>query len=197
MTTWSSPGVPKPYSSRPCPAKRRTSRCMSLSMVRPPDANAPSGRPVRSACARFATAAPNFPRPTETPSKQASIAPSGRAASATWTASRARTAGAAPRSLFLPGAPICASGMGVDRIEPAFGQRPVAQSELDWDVVKPAGRETAIEMPQSRNDHADDRHLDVGARLVEDEEIVARALGETHAGGHLLARLETVESRVG
>src|SRR5258705_12836746 len=87
--------------------------------------------------------------------------------------------------------------MGVDRIELTFRQRPVAQSELDRDVVKPAWRETAIEMPQPRNDHADDRHLDVGARLVEDEEIEPRALGETHAGGHLLARLRTGESPVG
>src|SRR5712672_4348125 len=197
MTTWSSPGVPKPYSSRPCPAKRRTSRCMSLSMVRPPAANAPSGRPVRSACARFATAAPNFPRPTETPSKQASMAPLGLAASVTWPARRARTVGVARRSRFLPGAPTCPSGMRVDRIERAFRQRPIAQAELDRNVVKPARREAAIEMPQPRYDHADDRDLDVGARLVEDEEIEALALGETHAGGHLLARLETVESRVG
>src|SRR5712671_286700 len=193
MTTWSSPGAPKPYSSRPCPAKRRTSRCMSLSMVRPPDANAPSGRPVRSACARFATAAPNFPRPTETPSKQASMAPLGLAASVTWPARRARTVGVARRSRFLPGAPTCPSGMRVDRIERAFRQRPVAQAELDRNVVKPARREAAIEMPQPRYDHADDRDLDVGARLVEDEEIEALALGDTDAGGHLLARFETVE----
>ena len=59
------------------------------------------------------------------------------------------------------------------RIELVFRQRPVAQSELDGNVVKSAGREAAIEMPQSRNDHADDRHLDVRARLIENEEIEA------------------------
>ena len=78
-----------------------------------------------------------------------------------------------------------------------FRQRPVAQSELDRDIVKPAGPELAIEMPQPRNDHAHDRRLDVGTRLIEDEEIEARALGETHAGLHLLARVELAEIRVG
>ena len=68
--------------------------------------------------------------------------------------------------------------MGVKRIELAFRERPVAQSELDRNIVKPARREAAIEMPQSRNDHPDDRDLDVGTRLIEDEEIEARSLGE-------------------
>ena len=81
--------------------------------------------------------------------------------------------------------------MGVNWIELVFRQRPVPPSELYRNIVKPAGREAAIEMPQSRNDHSDDRHLDVGARLIEDEEIEALSLGETHAGGHLLARVET------
>src|SRR5271168_3011067 len=83
--------------------------------------------------------------------------------------------GAAGRTLFGPGArkPGSPSGMGVNRIELVFLQRPVTQSELYWHVVEPAGREAAIEMPQSRNDHPDDRSLDVGTRLIEDEEIEA------------------------
>ena len=85
--------------------------------------------------------------------------------------------------------------MGVNWIELVFRQRPVPQSELDRNIVKPARREAAIEMPQSRNDHSDDRDVDVGTRLIEDEEVEARSLGEMHAGGHLLARIETAELR--
>ena len=81
------------------------------------------------------------------------------------------------------------------RIELAFRQRLVSPSELDRDIVKPARCEAAIEMPQSRDDHSGDRDLDVGARLIEDEEIEARALGQVHAGGHLLARVEIAELR--
>jgi hypothetical protein len=75
----------------------------------------------------------------------------------------------------------------VKRIELVFQQRLVSQSELYRDIVKPARREAAIEMPQSRNDHSDDRDIDVGARLIEDEEIEALSLGEAHARHHLLA----------
>ena len=85
--------------------------------------------------------------------------------------------------------------MGVNWIELVFRQRPVSQSELYRNIVKPARREAAIEMPHSRNDHSDDRDLDVGACLIEDEEIEARSLGEAHAGRHLLARVETAELR--
>src|SRR5713101_2318978 len=88
-----------------------------------------------------------------------------------------------------------ASGLGVKRIELVLRQRPFSPSELDRDIVKPARREAAIEMPQSRNDHPDDRDLDIGARLIEDEEIEALAPGEVDAGGHLLARVETAELR--
>ena len=63
--------------------------------------------------------------------------------------------------------------MRENRVEFVFLERPFEPSELYRNIVKPAGRETAIEMPQSRNDHSDDRHLDVGARLIEDEEIEA------------------------
>src|SRR5262249_39528310 len=81
------------------------------------------------------------------------------------------------------------------RIELAFRQRSVSPSELDRDIVKPPRCEAAIEMPQSRDDHSGDRDLDVEARLIEDEEIEARALGQVHAGGHLLARVEIAELR--
>ena len=79
------------------------------------------------------------------------------------------------------------------RIELAFRQRPVAKSELDRNIVKPAGREAAIEMPHPGNDHPDHRDLDVGARLIEHQEVEALSLGDAHAGGHLLARVETAE----
>src|SRR5262245_59844900 len=85
------------------------------------------------------------------------------------------------------------SGMWKNRVELVLRQRPLAQPELDRNVEQPAGREAAIEMPQSRNDHAHDRNVDVGARLIEDEKIEALALRELHAGGDLLARVETAE----
>ena len=59
----------------------------------------------------------------------------------------------------------------MEGIELGFLQRPLAQAEFDRHVIEPAGSETTIEMPQSRNDHPDDRNLDVRAGLVEDEEI--------------------------
>jgi hypothetical protein len=56
--------------------------------------------------------------------------------------------------------------MGVRRIELVLRQRPVAQSELHRDIVKPTRGEAAIEMPQSRYDHPNHRDIDVGARLI-------------------------------
>src|SRR5262245_62413397 len=88
------------------------------------------------------------------------------------------------------------SGMGMNRIDLVFQHRPVSPPELDRHVVEPAGCKAAIEMPQSWNDDSCNRDLDVGARLIEDKEIEARALGGAHAGRHLLARVETVELRV-
>src|SRR6187399_2051639 len=44
-------------------------------------------------------------------------------------------------------------------------------------------------MPQSRNNHSNDRDLDVGPGLVEDEEIEACAPGDIDAGEHLIARV--------
>jgi hypothetical protein len=38
------------------------------------------------------------------------------------------------------------SGLRVKRIELVLRQRSIAQFELYWDIVKPAGRETPIEM---------------------------------------------------
>ena len=83
--------------------------------------------------------------------------------------------------------------MGVNWIELVFRQRPVSQSKLYRNIVKPARPEAAIEMPHSRNDHSDDRDVDVGARLIEDEEIEALSLGGMDTGGHLFVRFETVE----
>ena len=169
-----------------------------MSMGRRPDANEASGRPVRSWCARSAAPALNVPKPTEWPSKQATMFPSERASSVTWPTSRAaKVTGAARRARLVPGARKPGpSGLGVKRIELVFRQRPVAQSELDRNIVKPARREAAIEMPQPRNDHPDDRGFDVGAGLVEHEEIEACALGQVHAGGYLRAGVELAEIRV-
>jgi hypothetical protein len=51
--------------------------------------------------------------------------------------------------------------MGMKWIEFAFRQRSGAQSELYWNIVKPARRETAIKMPHPRNDDPGDRDIDV------------------------------------
>jgi hypothetical protein len=79
------------------------------------------------------------------------------------------------------------------RVELLFRKRAVSPSKLDRDVIKSTGREAAIEIPQTRNGHSDDRDLDTGARLSEDGEIEAGALGDVHASGHLLARVENTE----
>src|SRR5215831_11291256 len=83
-----------------------------------------------------------------------------------------------------PGSP---SGVREERCELAFRQRLVSPSKLDWNVVEPARREAAIEMPQAGNDHPGDRDFDVGPRLIEDEEIELVSSGDTHAGLHLFA----------
>src|SRR3974390_2838599 len=74
-------------------------------------------------------------------------------------------------------------------------QRLIPPSQLHWDIVKAAGREAAIEMPQSGNDHPHDRDLDVWPGLIEDEKIKAHTLCEIHAGAHLGARVEPAELR--
>src|SRR5215510_7833684 len=85
------------------------------------------------------------------------------------------------------------SRMRVDRIEVAFQGRLVQPAELDGDIVKSTGREPAVEVPQPRNSHANDRNVDVGAGVIENEEIEARAFGDVDAGQHLLARIEMAE----
>ncbi len=86
--------------------------------------------------------------------------------------------------------------MGKKRREFAFRQRLISQSEFHRNIVKPARCEAAIEMPQSRNDHSDDGDLDVGPRLIEDEEIETCAPGDIDAGQHLVARVvEAPKSR--
>src|SRR6516225_7050411 len=50
-------------------------------------------------------------------------------------------------------------------------------------------------MPQSRNDHAHDRDLDVRPGLIEDEKIETFTLCELHAGAYLGARVEAAELR--
>src|SRR5262245_24375780 len=70
-----------------------------------------------------------------------------------------------------------ALGLGVKRVELIFRQRPVSPSKLDRNIVKATGTEAAVEMTQSRNDHSDDRDLDIRARLIEDKEIETRGPG--------------------
>src|SRR5271169_6606394 len=125
------------------------------------------------------------------------ISPFACASSLTWPRSRAETVVGAAGRTRGPGArkPGSPSRMGVNRIELVFLQRPVTPSELYRHIVKPAGREAAIEMPQPRNDHSDDRRLDVGTRLIEDEEIEAGVLRQGDACRHLLARVETAKLR--
>src|SRR5258706_7178179 len=102
--------------------------------------------------------------------------------------------GFAPRLGFAPGArnpkPL---GMREHRVEFVFFELPVKPSKFDRNIIEAAGGETAIEMPQPRNDHSDDRHFDVRPRLIEDEEVQALTLGNPDAGGHLLIRFETAE----
>src|SRR5215475_4458402 len=202
MTTCSArlPAGPRQYSSRPCRANRRTKRRISLSVLRRPDANERSGRPVRRSRARFAARALNCPKASERRSTQATIVPFGCVSSVTCSPSRADSvAGATRRLRFGPEVrkPGCPSGLGVKRVELVFRKRVVSPSKLDRDVIKSTGREAAIEMPQTRNGHPDDRDLNIGARLVEHEEIEARALGHVDAGSHLLARVETAEFGAG
>ena len=80
----------------------------------------------------------------------------------------------------------------------AFQQRSILQAELDWNIVKPAWAKAPIEMPQPRNDYSNHRDLDVGSRLIKDQEIEAGAPGEIDAGEYLIARVvESADLRVG
>src|SRR5262245_22964099 len=81
------------------------------------------------------------------------------------------------------------SGMWKERSEIAFQSRAIQQSKLQRNIVKPARREAAIEMPQARNEHPDHGDLDVGPRLVQYQEIISRAGGDLDAGIDLVARI--------
>src|SRR3954466_3443174 len=87
--------------------------------------------------------------------------------------------------------------MRVDGIELALPSRPVAPSKLHRNIVEPARREATIEVAHPRNDHARNRNANVGARLVEHEEVKASALDGLDAGHYLLARIEAAEGRGG
>ena len=65
--------------------------------------------------------------------------------------------------------------------------------QLYRDIVKSTRGEAAIKMTQSRNNNSGDRNLDVGARLIEHEEIKALLFCEAHAGRDLLACVELTE----
>ena len=85
--------------------------------------------------------------------------------------------------------PGCPSGMGEKRSEFVFRQWLIQVSEFYRNVIKPARREAAVEMPQARHDHPDDRRFDIRPRLIENEEIQAGAPGDIDAGKHLVARV--------
>jgi len=48
-------------------------------------------------------------------------------------------------------------------------------------------------MPQSRNDHPDDRNLDIKPGLIKDEEIKPKTLGKLHASQDLFAPIESLQ----
>ena len=95
------------------------------------------------------------------------------------------------RAFFFLGVrkPDDPSAVRKERRQLAFRQRPIQQSKFYRNIVKPARCEAAVEMPQPRHDHPDDRDLDVGPRLIEDQEIEARAPGDVDAGVDLRARV--------
>src|SRR5215510_6999834 len=80
-------------------------------------------------------------------------------------------------------------------IELFFQQRSVPQSKLYRNVVKAARCKAAIKMPHPRNYHPDDRYIDVGTCLVENEKVEPLLLGQTDAGSHLLARAKGADLR--
>ena len=83
--------------------------------------------------------------------------------------------------------------MRVNRIKLVFLDRPIPQSELHRHIIEPAWCEAAIEMPQVRNDNADNRNLDIGSRLIEDKEIEAGIFRQRDASCNLLMRVELAE----
>src|SRR5689334_11496891 len=85
------------------------------------------------------------------------------------------------------------SRRGKVRVELALRYRAVAKSDLDGNIVQPAGREAAVEVPQRGNDYSDNGHPDVGAGLVQNKEIEALSLDEFDAGKHLRSVIELAE----
>ncbi len=81
------------------------------------------------------------------------------------------------------------SRVGKEWREFAFQPRAIQQAKLHRDIVKAARCEATIEMPQARNEHADDGDFNIGPRLVEHEEIITRLGGDLDAGVHLVARI--------
>src|SRR6185369_2111341 len=81
------------------------------------------------------------------------------------------------------------SGVRQERSELALQPRTIQQSKLQRNIVKPARREAAIEMPQAWDEHANNGDLYVGPRLVEHEEIVPCPGGDLDTGIHLIARV--------
>ncbi len=63
-----------------------------------------------------------------------------------------------------------------------FRERVVSPAELDGNIVEPARSKSPIEMAQPRNDHANHRHADIRARLIEDKKIEAVLPAKVHAG---------------
>jgi hypothetical protein len=77
----------------------------------------------------------------------------------------------------------------------SFQQRSVPQSKLYRNIVKAARCEAAIKMPHPRNDYPGDRHINVGTCLIENEKVEPLLLGQTDAGGHLLAGAKAADLR--
>src|SRR4051812_41770655 len=79
------------------------------------------------------------------------------------------------------------------RIQRALRNRAITKSELDGNIVQPPGREAAIEVPHSGDDHPDNRRPDVGPGLVQHDEIETLLLDELDAGDHLRSVVEMAE----
>src|SRR5215212_9069095 len=79
------------------------------------------------------------------------------------------------------------------RIQLALRNRVITKSDLDGNIVQPAGREATIEVPHSGDDHPDNGHPDVGPGLVQHDEIETLLLDELDAGDHLRSVVEMAE----
>ena len=75
-------------------------------------------------------------------------------------------------------------------IKLSFQQRSVPQSKPYRNIVKAARCEAAIKMPHPRNDHPDDRYVDVGTCLIENEKVEPLLSCELHTGEYLLALIQ-------